>query len=271
MICGWKRKSGIVVATFALMTFMVACNLSLPMGRIAVTSPSPTPTPTSTEPSKPIPPSLPTAQSGALEVVQRAVARLAEVNSFHFSIQPRGHKPDIGPLLNAPLPILLSAIEGDFVRPEQLRARVTVTILGASAHLELVRYQDEIYLSNPLTGKWEKLSEEVNRSLSPSVLFAPEQGLYTLLTGLEWHVVGFDETPGVPTYHLRARNIPSVNLTGSDGASEATIDIWIGRQTFLLHQVQVEEQTTQREGKTTWLLTLSAFDRPVVITPPAVQ
>ncbi|MDW8071784.1 MAG: LppX_LprAFG lipoprotein [Anaerolineae bacterium] len=255
--------------TFILMMSVIACNLSLPSGRIVTPSPSPTPTLIPAEPSKPTPSLM--AQLSAHEVVQRTAARLAELKSFHFSIRPRGNKPNVGGLLNTPLPVLLSTIEGDIVRPDQLRARVMVTILGTSAHLDLVRYQGETYLNNPLTGKWEKLPSEASHSLSPAVLFSPEQGLPTLLTGLKWNIVGFDEMQGVSTYHLQARDVPSVNLIGSGGTSEVIVDMWVGRETFLLYQIRVDEQPTKREGKTTWLLTLSAFDRPVVITPPTIQ
>lgn len=262
---GWK--SCCLAITSLLMLFALACNLSLPNARVVMPTPSPTPTPA--EPIPPPPP--PAARMSARAVAQQAATRMAEVKSFHFSIQPTGRKPDIAALLNAPLPVLLSGIEGDIVRPEQLRARITVTLLGAAAHLDLVHYQDQMYLNNPLTGRWEKLPEEVSQTFSPAVWSSDAQGLPGLFTTLDWRMIGVEEVQGVPTYHLQARNVPGINITSSDEASEASIDVWIGEQTFLLHQVRIDEQAAKREQKTIWLLCFSAFGRPVVITPPPVR
>lgn len=265
---GWKLCC---IAITSLMLFVFACNLSLPNARVI--TPTPSPTPTSTEPilPSPSPSPPPAARLSARAIAQQAVTRISEVKSFHFSIQPTGRKPDIAALLNAPLPVLLSGIEGDIVRPEQLRARITVTLLGASAHLDLVHYQDQLYLNNPLTGRWEKFPQEVSQSFSPAVWFSDAQGLSGLFTALDWRMIGVEEVQGVSTYHLQARNVPGINITGSDEASEASIDVWIGEQTFLLHQVRIDEQAAKGEQKTVWLLSFSAFDRPVVITPPPVR
>jgi hypothetical protein len=266
---GWKLW-GIAIAA-ALSVFVVACNLSLPVARLSTPTPSPTliPTLTPTVPGNPVTTSA--AQLTAREVAQRAAVRMAEVETFHFSIRPGDSKPNIGALLNSPVPVLLSGIEGDVVRPDQLRARITVTLLGAPAHLDWVRYQGQMYLNNPLTGRWEKLPQEVSQSFSPAIWFSPQQGLLAWLVTLEWHMVGADEVQGVPTYHLQARNVPGIALTGSDDAEKASISMWIGKQTFLLHQVQIDEPVAKSGEKTTWLFTLSAFDRPVVITPPITE
>ncbi len=253
------------------MAFVVACNVSLPTMLAVTPTPFsiPTLTPTPTELSSSVSPSA--TQLSAHDIAKRAAVRMAKVETFHFSVRPSGSKPNIGSPLNLPLPVLLTGIEGDVVRPDQLRARVTVTILGASTHLELVRYQGRVYLNNPLTGKWEKLSPEISWSISPSVWFNPEQGLPALLAALEWHMVGSDEVQGVPAYHLQARGAPGVNVTTSGEGGGAVIDVWVGKQTFLLYQAQIEEQATENKEAISWFLTLSAFDRPVVITPPAVQ
>ncbi|MGQ9784878.1 MAG: LppX_LprAFG lipoprotein [Anaerolineae bacterium] len=258
-----------IAITFALMAFIIACRLSLPSTQVVTPTPFPTLTLTPTEPGISV--GTPATRLSARDVIRQAAARMAEVETFHFSVQLGGSKPDIGALLNWPVPVLLTGVEGDVVRPDQLHARVTVTILGASAHLDLVCSQGQMYLSNPLTGKWEKISAEVSQSFSPSVLFSPEQGLPDLLTALEWRMVGFDEVQGVSVYHLQARDVPGIDVTGSGEGSEAMIDIWIGMQTFLLYQVQIDERSAGSEKVNSWLLTLSAFDRPVVITPPVVQ
>jgi hypothetical protein len=265
----WKLW-GVAITSASLM-FVVACNLSLPVTRLTTPTPSLTLTPTltPTKPDNPVTPSA--AQLTAREVAQRAAARMAAVETFHFSIQPGGSKPNIGALLNSPVPVLLGGIEGEVVQPDQLRARITVTLLGASAQLDLVRYQGQVYLNNPLTGRWEKLPQEVSQSFSPSLWFSPQQGLFALLGALEWHMMSVDEVQGLPTYHIQARGIPGIDLTDSGNAGEARIEMWIGKQTFLLHQVQIDEPAAEGEEKTTWLFTLSDFDRPVVITPPITE
>ncbi|MGC8879459.1 MAG: LppX_LprAFG lipoprotein [Anaerolineae bacterium] len=251
------------------MASVIACSLSLPTARIVTPTPFPTLTLTPTE----------LSNSGATlvtrltprDVVEQAAARMVKVEAFHFSVHPSGSKLNIGSLLNLPVPVHLTGIEGDIVSPNQLHARVAVTILGVSTRLDLVYYEGQMYLDNPLAGKWEKLPKEVGQSFSPSILLSPERGLPAWLAALEWHMVSFDEVQGELAYHLQARDVPDVNVTGLDNGSKAIIDIWIGMQTFLLYQVQIDERATEGKEAISWLLTLSAFDRPVVITPPVVQ
>jgi len=251
------------------MASVIACNLSLPTARMVTPTPFPTLTLTPTELGN----SAATLATRLTprDVVEQAAARMVKVEAFHFSVHPSGGKLNIGSLLNLPVPVLLTGIEGDIVPPNQLHARVAVTILGVSTRLDLVYYEGQMYLNNPLVGKWEKLPKEVSNSFSPSILFSPEQGLPALLATLEWHMVGFDEVQGELAYHLQARDVPGVNVTGSDDGSKAIIDIWIGMQTFLLYQVQIDDRAPEGKEALSWLLTLSAFDRPVVITPPVVQ
>ncbi|GEM_PF-2386462 len=264
-----------VAIAAALTVPVLACNVSLPITWVATPTPFPTPTPPPLPPIPPITPdsssTTPAAELTAGDVSRQAAMRMAEVQSFHFSVQPSGNEVNIGSLINLPMPVLLTGIEGDIVQPDQLRARIKVTILGVSAHLDLIRYQGDVYLSNPLTGKWEKLPREASQSFSPSLLFNPDQGLLAWLPMLEFQMVGFDAMQGELAYHLKADDVPGVNVTGFGGESKATIEVWIGMQTFLLYQAKVSEHDAKSKGTTSWLLTLSAFDRPVKITPPAVQ
>jgi hypothetical protein len=264
-----RWRFGLIVVVFTLMVYMMACSFSFPA--LQVVTPTPFSTPTLTPTGLDSAATTPVPQLSAEDVANQAAARMAEVRSFHFSVRPSGNRPNIGPLLNLPVPVLLTGIEGDIVRPDRLNAHITVTVLGVPAHLELVHDGEQIYLNNSLSGKWEKLPQEIAQSLSPSLLFGSDQGLPALLTALDFKMAGFEEVQGELSYHLQARDVLDVEVVGFDSEGEFIVDVWVGMRTYLLRQARLSRHVVGAKETSSWLLVFSAFDRPVTITPPAVQ
>jgi hypothetical protein len=263
-----KRTLSAVSAAVILGVTTLACSVGLPVSIVGATpTPSPSLTPTPATQSEPF--GTPAAQLTAGDTAARCAQRMADLQSFHFSVQPGGAPVQMGPLINSPVPILLKAIEGDVVRPDQMQARITVSTLGIAGQIGLIRDRGTTYLNNPLTGTWEQLPVETGNAFDPSLLFSSEQGLPTLLTALDMQTIGFDEVQGEIAYHLRAKDVEGVDVTGSGKATTATIDAWIGMQTFLLRQATIAEAAAETRETTVWTLVLSAFDQPVKITPPS--
>ena len=269
-----KQTLGIVLVAVVLGLVTLACRVGLltDMGGATIT------------PTLPSSPSLtPTgmAQSGTPEVAvtpltphdiaARSAERMAGVQSFHFSVQVSGSPVHLESLINSPVPLLLNSIEGDVARPDQMKAQITVSTLGIATQIGLIRHAGNTYLSNPLVGGWEQLSAETGTALDPSLLFSPEQGLPSMLPSLNLQMVGFGEVQGEVAYQLQAKVVEGIDMTGFGGQKTAAVDVWVGMQTFLLRRARVTEVAPDAKEPTVWLLTLSAFDQPVTITPPSAQ
>jgi hypothetical protein len=92
--------------------------------------------------------------------------------------------------------------------------------------------------------------------------------LPALLPIIQLQVAGMEEVHGELAYHLRAADIEGIDITALGGERRATIDAWVGMQTFLLHRAMITESATGDKGATVWLMDLSAFNELVTIAPP---
>jgi hypothetical protein len=202
------------------------------------------------------------------DITERAAQRMAKLRSFHYAVQVSGWPVQVGQLINSPVPITLKHVEGDVVPPDQLQVEITVSTFGIATTIGLVRVGGETYLNNPLTGGWEQLPAETGAVFDPSLLFNPEAGLPTLLPALGMETVGFDEIQGELAYHLRVSDVEGIDMTGFGGRKTVTVDAWVGMKSFLLHQAAITETAADGKQSTVWWLNLSAFDRPITITPP---
>jgi hypothetical protein len=262
------KRTWIVITVVAMLgVATLACSVTLP-ANIVGTTPTPFPTLTPTPAGQAGVSDAPAAELTAQDIVGRCTERMAAVESFHFSVKVSGAPVHLGPLISSPVPIVLSNVEGDMVRPDKMQAEITVSTIGIATHIGLIRYGSDSYLNNPLTGGWDKLPAHTYNAFDPSLLFNPQQGLPALLPSLGLQTVGFSEVQGEIAYHLQAKDVQGVDVTGFGGQKTATIDVWVGMQSFLLRQAEINELAPDAKESTTWQLTLSAFDQPVAITPP---
>lgn len=258
------------IAAVSLVLATLACRVGLTADLTRDTpTPGPLPTLTSTPLTSPGTVSTSTPELTVQDIATRSAQRMAKLRSFHYAVQVSGTPVQVGPLISSPVPITLKHIEGDIVPPDRLQVEITVSTFGIATSIGLVRVGGATYLNNPLTGSWERLPEETGAAFDPSLLFNPELGLPGLLPMLGMETVGFDEIQGELAYHLRASDVEGIDMTGFGGRKTATIDAWVGMQTFLLHQATITETAAESNKSTVWWLSLSAFDRPVTIAPPA--
>jgi hypothetical protein len=265
-----RRTLYVLITWAALVTSTLACSVGL---LPASTSATPTPFPTLTPLPSPMSGAVatPAAQLTAQDVATSSAERMAHIQSFHFVVQLSGTPVQVGALINSPVPITLKHIEGDVAQPDHLQAQITVSSFGIASYIGLVRIGGDTYLNNPLTGGWEHMPAQMGDSFDPSLLFNPERGLPALLPSLGFETVGFSEVQGEIAYHLQAKDLSGIDVTGFGGQKTVTMDVWVGMQSFLLQQATITEVAPEAGEPTVWLLTLSAFDRPVTITPPASQ
>jgi lipoprotein LprG len=199
-----------------------------------------------------------------IATIQRtAAASMGEVTSVRFSLERTGAPVFIDQFKS----IALDELDGRFQAPSSVDAILTVTIDGSlSTKLGAIALDDEVYLSNPVTGTFEPLDSGYD--IDPSAFFDPVGGWRPMLAELQDAVLVGEEDRGGPRYHIRgtatAERMDAI--TAGLVEQELTIDFWVRRDTGL---VTATEFSTTFQGETTsWVLELSGYGDEFEIEPP---
>jgi len=164
--------------------------------------------------------------------------------------------------------ISLDKLEGRFQSPGSADAILQVTVnesLGTK--LGAVAIADEVWLSNPVTGKFETLPAGFD--LDPSLFFDPKDGWQPLLEGLtNVTFIGEQDRDGA-RYHLTAtalsNNMEAITA-GLVRGQNVDLDLWIHPVTA---DVRAIEFSTELDGAVTdWVLELRDFGEEFSIEPP---
>jgi len=165
--------------------------------------------------------------------------------------------------------LALDALLGQFTVPTRARAQLTVTVDGSlTTEIGAVAIEDEVWISNPVTGDFETLPSGFD--IDPSRFFDPEGGWQPLLANLhDVELVGIDDLGG-DRYHVRGtapadevRNI-TVGLVEDQ---DVPVDLWIHPGTALVTSI---EFTTAIDGaESEWALDLGRYGESFTIRPPA--
>lgn len=188
---------------------------------------------------------------------------MGEVTSVRFHLERSGAPVFIDEFES----IQLDELDGRFEAPASADAILEVTVNGnLSTKLGAIAVDDEVYLSNPVTGTFEPLQSGYD--LDPSKFFDPGNGWRPLLAELEdAELVGEEDRDGT-RYHVRG-TAPGERMdaiTAGLVEQDLTIDFWMRRDTGL---VTATEFTTSFEGESTsWVLELGDFGDDFEIEQP---
>ncbi|MGI9644388.1 MAG: LppX_LprAFG lipoprotein [Ilumatobacteraceae bacterium] len=197
-------------------------------------------------------------------IVAASAAAMGEVESVRFEVERTGAPVYIDSFES----IALNTIVGEFSVPHSARALLEVEVDGSlTTELGAVAIDDDIWLSNPVTGEFEPLPAGFD--LDPSRFFDPQDGWRPLLADLEdVELVGIEDRDGT-RYHVRgtaSAEQVEVITAGLVRDQAVVADFWIQPVTGLVHAA--EFTTTFRGGSIDWSLELSEFGEPFEITPP---
>jgi lipoprotein LprG len=195
---------------------------------------------------------------------------MSAVQSLHFSLQLTGALDYI----DSPPTIALKGVEGDLVRPDDLRALVRISSFGVVTEVGLIRHETDVYITNPINQRWEKLPPEWGWYIDPTLPFDPEYGVPAILPTIEMDKAGVEEIEGLMHYHLNTTtegDYLSWWTLGMIPEGSVIVDVWIDAQTFLLRRVRMTETASDPDDPTVWHLDLSAFDEPVEVETPPVS
>ena len=188
------------------------------------------------------------------------------------TIPPRGAllQRAISSVLSQTLPAggLSVAVDNQRSGAAGTRARALAAVTSPwVAFLDDDAVAERTWLTNPLTGRWEELTP--GTGFNPAVLFDPDAGWVALLADLTDVSFVATEEDG---HHLTATVPPArveVLTAGFAAAQSVPIDLWLDESSGRIRRLELS--TTGDAGVSDWRITLSDYDEPVEIEPPAVE
>lgn len=197
-------------------------------------------------------------------LVAGAARAMAVVTSVEFRLARSG-----GPVFIDQFGrIALDRLRGQFSVPNRARAELTVTVNGdLTTKLGAVAIDEEVWISNPVTGDFETLPEGYD--IDPSRFFDPENGWQPLLAGLiAAELIGVEDRGG-ERYHVRgtapAAQVRDITV-GLVRDQDVAVDLWIHPATLL---VTAAEFTTRIDDDASdWVLVLDHYGDDFTIMPP---
>ena len=192
---------------------------------------------------------------------------MGNVTSVRFELERTGAPVYI----DAAKSLSLDTVDGRFAAPRSADAIVKVTVSGSlSTKLGAVAIDDEVWMSNPITGEFETLPPGFD--IDPSLFFDPTNGWQPLLEGLEELTFIAEENRGGTRYHLRG-TAPAAQMqtitAGLVRGRDVELEIWMHPVTTLITAV---EFTTEFDGQTSeWKLELDEYGKSFDITDPTLE
>lgn len=190
---------------------------------------------------------------------------MGEVSSVRFGLERTGAPV----FVDGAQSIALDNIDGRFSVPGSADAILGVTVSGSlRTELGAVAIDDEVWLSNPTTGRFETLPPGFD--IDPSLFFDPVGGWRPLISGLtDVRVVGEEQRNDATRFHLTgtapAERMQAITA-GLVSGQTVELDLW-------LHPVTAEvtsvEFSTDFNGVVSdWVLELTEYGETFDISPP---
>lgn len=192
-----------------------------------------------------------------------AAAAMAAVDTLRFTIGVEGADVfiDDGGLIQ------FQMAEGRYAAPGSADAVVSVVALGLATEVGAVAIDDNVWITNPLTGAWEPAPDSL--TFDPATIFDAEVGLSALIAdGLTNAVLESPEPDADDRLHITADVDPARVSTLTSGLVDDVdkVDLWIDRTSGQLAEVTFDVGTD--EAGTSWRLLLSDYGTAVSINEP---
>jgi hypothetical protein len=201
----------------------------------------------------------------ATQIATSSAEAMANVTSVEFELE-RGGAPIF---IDEFERIALDSLRGQFSVPGRAQAELNVTVNdNLATRLGAVAVDDEVWISNPVTGDFETLPSGYD--IDPSKFFDPENGWGPLLGSLQdVSLVAVDDRGG-ERYHITgtapAEQVSNITV-GLVQGQDVAVDLWVHPATFLVTAAEFE--TTIGDATSQWALTLDRYGDTFEIEPPA--
>lgn len=211
-------------------------------------------------------PSDPQAQA----IVDRARTRFDQVNTLHFALGVEG---DV--FLDKLRTQKLKSADGDLVRPDKVSLTAKASVGPVNAQLKFIQIGDDAYLTNILTGKWEKAP--AGFAYDPRIVFDKDKGVAAIMGKVRgWTLVGSEKVNGVDTQHVRGPvPVESVNdlVSSSLRGDNVDVDLYVEGKNNDVVKFTLSEQPAAIAAGTPvakWTLDLSKQNDAIKIDAPAI-
>ena len=201
--------------------------------------------------------------------LQPAVAQaMGAVTSVRFEVE-RSEAPVFIDQVES---IALNTILGTFEVPGSANAILQVTVNDAlNTELGAIAIDDEVWLTNPVTGQFETLPPGFD--IDPSLFFDPVNGWRPLIEDLtDTRFVAEEQRNGATRYHLTgtapAERMQSITA-GLVRGQEVALDMWVHPVTGEVSEL--EFSTVFDGAQSDWLITLTEYGEDFNISPPDID
>jgi hypothetical protein len=210
-------------------------------------------------------PTVPTIPPNAEAIVAQAAVAMGQTTSVQFELSATGAPVFIDEFDS----IALTRAIGQFEVPGSAQAVLEVGVSDSlNTELGAIALDDEVWLSNPITGVFETLPPGFD--LDPSLFFDPTDGWQPLMENLtDIEYVGVEQRDGNDRYRISA-TAPSAQIEVITARlvrnQDVDIDFWIQPVTG---NVRAAEFTTPTpDGDVSWTLELNSFGTDFEISLP---
>lgn len=199
------------------------------------------------------------------EVIKKAGVAIQAPKSFHFNLATDNmHTLPGGPWL--------TSADGDTVKPDKMRGKVTVRYSGAIVSSEVVVDGESQYWTRPIIGGWERMPSYFN----VSQLFNPSAGAAGILASVKGLSSDGDEKVGeTPSYRVKGLVSPEALRTLTQEVTvknDIPVTIWVAARDFLLTRVRLYGPLIEGEPpEIARIVTLSDYNKEVKIETPVVK
>lgn len=210
-------------------------------------------------------PTEPTLPADADVIIAASAEAMGDTESVRFTLTSSGAPVFIDQFES----IALVTAVGEFRVPGAAQAVLDVEVNGnLNTQLAAIALDDEVWLSNPITGEFETLPPEFD--LDPSLFFDPRGGWQPLLENLtDVEFVGVDERDGNDRYRITA-TAPAAQIevitAGLVRGQDVRIEFWIQPVTGNVRAAEFITDTPQ--GDVAWVLELDDFGGDFEIIAP---
>jgi lipoprotein LprG len=212
----------------------------------------------------------PTIPTDPASIIAASSTAMGDVQSVAFELARDGAPVYIDSFES----ISLNTATGQFTVPRSARALLEVEVNGSlTTELGAIALDDEIWLSNPVTGDFETLPPGYD--IDPSLFFDPENGWKPLMANLtDVSFVGTEQIDGNDRYHITGTApaeqvaIITARLVRNQ---DVDIDFWIQPVSGLVTRAEFSTATPGADDTDAidWALRLFDYGADFDISPPA--
>ncbi len=216
------------------------------------TGPTPTPTPTITLTPTPSP----------AEILAKAGYAMLRMDSARFTLVREG-EPIV---LEATTGMSFNAASGEYQAPDRVHAVVKVGLMGSILEIEVYWLPEGVYISNPLTKKFEAVSGGLG--FDGAAIFKPDGMPGVLSSGIQNpKIAGREDIEGVQTIHITGEADGGVLAPLTAGALQPgtmyPVDVWVDQTSFYPVRVHI----TEPDGSG-WQIDLYDFNTGIKVDLP---